>query len=1164
MPNQQFQQVPNGAPMMMQGQQMTMGSAPMPMMGYQQPRNQAGMHTQQMAPQNQQMNQQMYNQQYNMMQQRIVHPPNGQQTRQGGMPQNQGMPNQQQGMPNQQQGFQQQGMASSQGMRMAPQRMPQKPPVKMSRQQHALSAMNKSPDSADLTLAKPVQVLSGDSIEVKAFISNDAGERNWEPRILTIDGIIAPKTARGQRGDESAFGWESKDFLRSQLMFSLRPKFLAFTEIKRDGAASAAGAFVRSQGKEIRRVFCKICILDDETGNPERNVDLAEMMVKNGWCEVKLRRNEENLSEYFVKLKELQESAETGKLGMHSIEATDPAWADKTRAVDWILNRRDNRDKAIEFYEMAKGRELDAVVDSIREGAMVHLEVIPDDKMADKVHRMCFVNLFGIKSPLIPLNFDTAKQLYDERQKAGKTGKWGPPKRGDHDPEKYAKQAREHTELRLLGMKVKIRLEFCDDRGNLYGQVFLVHMGKKLDIAPSLVHKGLAVVVPWQAGKMKNQGKDLFAAQNKAKASKLNIWSLPDPNLGCPSLKSLINASDTSVLTGRVVNVRSGDSVHIKITSTGEIKEYFLASVRAYRYGFGPMDAMPTGGRQQNQEAWKRMAAAREFVRELTIAKDKEVKIEEEYTRSVNVTRRGKGGKAEEMKEERKYATLLVGPQGKEINIGVELCKAGLAENLSYDIKNQERSKHFAALLDATNEAKKEKKGYHNEDFVEDKFLDLTIRPRKGAGQGASNPTFQAVSEQLWKCGLKGQTFPAQVEYVFTGHKVKVIIDDHKIFKQKKDIDVLKSGVLGKSYCRHKAISVFLEGVRCKPSDQGDLTGYGSQAKQMVTDLVNQRTVFVTINQFRRNNFLGTVQFQSSGRGKRKNLSEELVKCGLAEVMSFLQYPGIDKLLKLQSQAQEARLNIWANYQPEVQEAEAEKEEDTMKDVKEFKGTVTHVESGSSIFVCPDGSADAQAITTELNNVKDAAPPTAVKRGEVYAGQFGNEFYRCKVERQSPADKSIIVNFIDFGNHFKLKQDQLRPLAGEIKDKAPLAKKVTLAYLVPPPKTDNSTFMRSGQKISQLVMNQRVRVNILKRERHKPPHVEVLQEANGRSVNEEMAELGLLKFDERQTKHIKKSDTEQFKYKCQLQEKTRLARIKRMGIYQFGDPDASDEEGEMY
>merc|ERR1719410_172644 len=122
----------------------------------------------------------------------------------------------------------------------------------------------------------------------------------------------------------------------------------------------------------------------------------------------------------------------TEKLGMHSIDPTDPAWSEKTRAVDWIMNRKDHRDKAIEFYEMAKGRELDAIVDSVREGAMIHLEILPDERIVDKVHRMCFVNLFGIKSPSIPLNFETAKSLYEDRKKAGNAGNFGPPKAADH------------------------------------------------------------------------------------------------------------------------------------------------------------------------------------------------------------------------------------------------------------------------------------------------------------------------------------------------------------------------------------------------------------------------------------------------------------------------------------------------------------------------------------------------------------------------------------------------------------------------------------------------------------------------------------------------------------------------------------------------------------
>lgn len=995
---------------------------------------------------------------------------------------------------------------------------------------------------------------------MKAFIDGGAGERTWQSRILTIDGIIAPKTARGQRGDENAFGWEAKDFLRSQLMFSLRPKFLAYTEFSRADAPKSA-TIVRSQGVDIQRLFCKICILDDDTGNPDRNVDLAELMVKNGWCEVKLRRNDEPADEYMQNLNELQNVAMTQKVGMFSLDATDDAWQEKTRMVEWILNRRDNRNKALDFYEMAKGRELDAIVDSVREGAMIRLEILPDEKITDRTHRMAFVNLFGIKSPSIPMRFEQAKMIFKERQQAGTARKEDAPQQKNHIPEKFAVLAKEHTEIRMLGMKVKLRLEFCDDRGNLYGQVFLVHMGKKLDIAPSLVHKGLAVVVPWQAKMRDGGGKDLFAAQMKARKQKLNIWGLPDPAAGCPTLKSLLEANmsaPSAIKVGRVVNVRGGDFVQIKLSNTGEIKDFYLASLRAYRYGFGPMENTPVkGGRAADNEVWKRMSAAREFVREMTIAKDRDVKIEEEYTRQVKVNRRGKDGKTVEMMETRQYASLFVNAGGKELNIGVELCKAGFAENLSYDIKNQERSKHWAELLDATNIAKKEGKGYHDEKFSEDKFLDLTIRAKKGQNTG---PNFQAVLEQLWQTGLQGTAFPAQVEYVFTGHKVKVIIDDKKIFKRKEDIEKLKSGVLGKTYCRYKAISVFLEGVRCKPAEQKDIAGYGTQAKNFVTDLIGQRTVWVTINQFRRNNFLGNIQFQENGRGKKKKLNEELVSRGFAEVMSFGKMPGQDILLKLQEQAREARLAIWANYQPEVPAEEEVQLADPTTELKEFKGTVTHVESGAVVYVVIDDNEDARMIQTELQSVKTGgSTPGKVEKTKVYAGLYDGEFYRCKVERASP--DGIVVNFIDFGNSFKLKQDQLRMLSSEVASKPPLAKKVNLAFLDPPPrKNDTATFNRAGQKISQLVMNQKVRVSVLKRQPHKPPHVEMFLDSTGRSVNEEMTELGLLQIDKRQVKYIKPSETEQFKYINQLQEKARRARIKRLGIYQFGDPDESDED----
>merc|ERR1719479_352954 len=116
------------------------------------------------------------------------------------------------------------------------------------------------------------------------------------------------------------------------------------------------------------------------------------------------------------------------------------------------------------------------------------------------------------------MSYKNAKMIYEDRQRSGTEGNMKVPKPQDYEPEKFAVMAKDHTEKRLLGMKVKLVLEFCDDRGNLYGQVFLEVQDKKLNIAPSLVIVGLAAVVPWQAKKL--SGELLMRAQEQARVKK--------------------------------------------------------------------------------------------------------------------------------------------------------------------------------------------------------------------------------------------------------------------------------------------------------------------------------------------------------------------------------------------------------------------------------------------------------------------------------------------------------------------------------------------------------------------------------------------------------------------------------------------------------------------
>merc|ERR1719419_868620 len=537
-----------------------------------------------------------------------------------------------------------------------PQPQPIRPPSRQHRAYRTLRQDRNEEGKRLWTFASVVQVLSGDSIEVKSW---EEGGTTWENKILTAHGILAPRTARGWSGDEDAFGWESKEFLRDILMKPRGAKFIGYSEVDRGGLPLT----MMSQGQKLKRVFCHMEILDEETSDPSNNIDIAELMVSNGWCSVKQKRgsmqdyadSSEVLSpeaQRYQKLLGLEDQAKAKKLGKHSCSfALDVALDEHTREVDWINNRREDAERAKAFFEMVKHREIDAVVDQVREATVIRFEVIPDDKFpeGDKKHRMVLVNLWGVKGPSIPLSYQQAHDNWKSRAAKG-INPGNEPKKEDHQPERFAKVAKEHTEKRLLGYRVKLTLEFGDNRGNLYGTACLVAGDKRLDITPSLVKAGYAAVVPWQAKRME-KGEQLLAAQKHAINLRSHIWSVkPEdrfkPGVGFKSLRGIVDLADSpdgqvaEPLTGFVTNVRNGDCLTVQLKS-GEIKDYYLASLRAYRYGFGPQDsAPPAPGRPE--DALKRMSMAREVLRLHTIAKDRQVVIEEEYEQERKRTARGK------------------------------------------------------------------------------------------------------------------------------------------------------------------------------------------------------------------------------------------------------------------------------------------------------------------------------------------------------------------------------------------------------------------------------------------------------------------------------------------------------------------------------------------
>jgi len=1064
-------------------------------------------------------------------------------------------------------------MAQPQMVPATVQHVPQPQPIRPpSRQQRAYRTLRQTKDAEGKrlwTFASVVQVLSGDSIEVKSWEERGT---TWENKILTCDGILAPRTARGRSGDEDAFGWESKEFLRDVLMKPRGAKFIGYCEVDRGGPSLT----MMSQGQKLKRVFCHMEILDEEMSNPSQNIDIAELMVSNGWCSVKQKRgadyNEsEQLTEEeqrYHKLKDLEDQAKIAKVGKHSCSfALDVALDEHTREVDWINNRREDAERAKAFFEMVKHREIDAIVDQVREATVIRFEVIPDDKFpeGDKKHRMVLVNLWGVKGPSIPLSYQQAYENWKNRVAKGISPGYEP-KIDDHQPEKFAQVAKEHTEKRLLGYRVKLTLEFGDNRGNLYGTACLVAGDKRLDITPSLVKVGYAAVVPWQAKRME-KGDQLLAAQKHAMSQRLNIWSVkPEdrfkPVVGFKSLRGIVdladvdNGKDSSPLTGFVTNVRNGDCITVQLNS-GETKDYYLASLRAYRYGFGPQDSAPPRPRG-SEDALKRLSMAREVLRVHTIAKDRPVTVEEEYEQERKVTRNMKGKTVTEM-QKRVYASIFVtDKKGVKLNLGLELCKMGLAEALSYDPKQNERAKYWGELQDETKNAKDNKVGYHG-NFKEDTYLDLTVRK--------TDKRF--VSQQLnemWNMGLAAKKFEADVEYVFTGHKVKVIVDIRKLFGNQ--VKKLGNGrARGAMFdTPRRAISIILEGIRCNgivgrndPTDNiSESQRLGNEARDYVSRAINQRTISVQIATFRNDCFFGWIEY-----GNKQSLNEELVAKGYAKCFEQF-FERNERMRALQTNAMNNLLKIWHNYKPQANEVEAENTQEERQMDRTFEGTCTHVDSGHELYVVRDGLEEQKIIEAELAKLKERPPfQGGIIRYQMMAGLFGKLWYRCKILRQrgrkNQGDQppSWDVIFVDYGNTFALGKHQLQPLPRELVNYPPMAKKCKLAFL--DPSKDSQLRDMSGHMLSKTVMEKKLSIRVLGYLRANPVDVEVTM--GSISVNEDMVEKGYLWLKKTQVKRIKKSeDKDQLDYVVRIQAKERTAKYRRLGLWVYGDPDSDSEE----
>lgn len=1126
------------------------------------------------------------------------------------------------------------------------------------------------PPGEDWKVAYVVEVTSGDAVRIRYFQKKKdangvdqyevAMKENGKPdeKALIIDQIQAPKTARRYSQDEDAFGWEAKEFLRSKLISTPRI-YIGFLEgPKVGGGPSEAERAQTAAGRAPLppRFFSQIVLLD-KTGDSSKNVDLAELMAKQGYAMVKeLRRDrfmdrnkepkpdaggqanraltetevmnkteEEIRGHYslashaqkdlrYKRLKACEDDAEANKRGKFS-KAFDP---DSIREVEWIQNRRDDREKAQKFYEKTRGRSVEAIVAEVREGTLVHLEIIPDAKSEDKKHRMVFVNIYGIKSPSIPIPYHVAEKNWSKDSGRPK------PRPEDHRPERFALEAKQHTEERLLCQRVWVDLKNCDDRGNMYGDIVLMVNGQSRNIAPSLVKKGFAVVVNWQM-----PSKDLERAQVDARKTKAGVWSLSEADR--LAIKSLPTPRvEGGEERGRVLAIMNGDCLRVEMEKDNRVRNVYLASIRSFHRNFGPTDTgpvMPIRMRDRDSVT-KHVSASKEWLRKKAVGQ--QVVIEHEYDRTLEAN-----PKNNMPKQIRQYfSVFLINKSGQKLtNLSRDLVAEGLAQAMSYDRSNNNRSKYYQHLEQAYQQAKDNTTGFHNPDFKESQILDLSIT----VGPNADNCKQQRNT--LWRTmhlDKKGP-IPADVEFVFGGHKIKVIVDVSKIRADKTTSSFRKNI---EQYPR-RAVPLFLEGIECtratKNRKQTSWTEadrlneeVATWAKEFVEGMISQREVKVKFTKMDKNgNYLGSIHvpqrtmdrsvvwkeigqdgkpqrqsylMEGEDKGKDISLGEMLLRRGLAKCRQNFGRGAESKTLQDLREAEEVaknkRVGYWRFTETKSKEAEAtngQKEQAVEIIPESGKVKVTHVTNGAELYaVRVDARNDAwnQEITESLKSYppKDSKKPAAFdpeqkifSKNMVVAGCFMGGYYRCKIAQTvstlGKPDK-YKVHFLDYGNDADLDYADIEYLPENVKPTRipPLARTYRLAFLKAPNQDQQTEiYLQAGVMLSDKTLEQDFTVTMLDSPipNDQTQNIILGDGKDSVSINELMVTQGLCRVERGVIQRYRPGGRgaggsrrrgggwpgpKEAEYLDKVLEKLRRAKQKRAGIYHYGDVDSDNDD----
>ncbi|PFH32935.1 nuclease and tudor domain-containing protein [Besnoitia besnoiti] len=925
------------------------------------------------------------------------------------------------------------------------------------------------------------EVISGDT-----FVLMGAPRGGPPPeKRLSLSSVQAPRVAMKSLSHEvqdEPYGWTAREFMRNRLVGQQ-------VEFKVDyGMNNREYGTIVFNGENV-----------------------SHSLLRQGFAKLKPNRNPPCAPD-IEELQQCQDYAEQRQLG---VWAADPAAGTSTiREMTWAVN-----DSAFVkgFVAENKGKKLPGIVEYVRDGGCMRVAFLLPQKAGEPL-RMVYVPVL-----LSGLQVDGFKR----EQQEGTT-------EFRMVAEPYAAEARFFVEVRLLNRDVEVRIEGCDEYGNVHGTVY----HPKGNISVLLLQSGLAKI---QNGTVSRTecATQLRQAQQEAQQKQLRKWK------GWSSSTADVTSKN---YMAQVAEVLSGDSIILRLPDGSERRVY-LASIRCPRAA----GANRTASKEEESIAFE----TKEFVRRKLIGKN--VKVTVEYLREPLPSASGAMlPPASDEQGRMHFVSLWIPNSPKDTNavetkncqnIAELLLQAGLARTIPHRA-DDERAAEFDKYMELEQTAIQQKKGMHapQQQWKIHRVIDL-LGP-------ANAPRANSYLQQLERI----PRLDGVVEHVFAAGRFKIRIPSQNI---------AIAFVLGGIRCPQTAPrpgSFAATQPRTGPGGKTrEAEPFGEEALAFTRSRVLQRDVHIKVDSVdKAGNFIGTLWYAQT----KQNLAADLLDLGYAHTVDFslARCPFKEILTAAEERAKAARLNIWSL--PGALEAEENvaKEVDVDETLPEV--SVSHVEGVDCFYIQDPTSAQMHNILSTLSEygangashgVDDTYTPGGLPRkGEIVIGKYtaDNMWYRARVDARDSSGKEphLALTYIDFGNRETLPLHAVRRCPDSISTAKypPQAKLCCLSGLLPPPEMEFEAAAYLDDLTQDLVFQCKIEKIDMQKKRHcvLTPQEDVGTGKTGNTVNEKMLRNGLARLD-------KKSKTKYF-HRFQVEEEA--ARKAHVNVWRYGDCGDDDNE----